>query len=85
MRKRKEPILKDPIVKDDIIEAIAVPAYERFADLIAPTTRLALPEKFQLLQRIQHAMDSIVQIQHDRDQPAVFHRIKKAAENIIGR
>lgn len=67
-------------------EPFTVSASDRFSTLIAPsTTRLTLPAKLQLLQRIHSALETVLQLMADRDQPAVFHRAKKAAENIVGR
>lgn len=67
-------------------EPFAVSASDRFSTLLAPsTTRLTLPVKLQLLQRIHSALETVLQLMADRDQPAIFHRAKKAAENIVGR
>lgn len=72
-------------MKRPAVEAVPVAAYDRFADLIAPAGQLRLPERFVLLQRIHNAIDCLVQLAADRDQPAIFHRLKRPAENIIGR
>lgn len=72
---------------DPVSVAILDPAHERLADYLVPSgiTRLSFPEPLKLLQRIHAAMESVCQLAADRDQPAIFHRIKKAAENIVGR
>jgi hypothetical protein len=74
--------LKDPLVA----EPLTRPAYERFEELVTPTSsRLHLPPKYALLLRIHHALDNLCQLSASRDQPAIFHRIQKAAQNIVGR
>lgn len=72
---------------DPIAIPLQDPAHERMADLLVPAgvARLGLPEGLRLLQRIHAALESVCQLAADRDQPAIFHRIKKAAENIVGR
>lgn len=74
-------------IKDNELKAepLTRPAYERFEELVAPTTRLHLPPRYALLLRIHHALDSLCQLSAARDQPAIFHRIQKAAQNIVGR
>ena len=70
---------------DEPVAPTEIAAWEKFDDLVTPVTKLRLPGKFALLQRIHSAIDCICKLSADRDQPAVFHRVKKAAENIIGR
>lgn len=83
-KRRSDPLEPSAV---DTVEPLVQPAFEKFADLLAGPVapRFALPERLDLLRRIQAALESVLQLAGDRDQPAVFHRIKKAAENIIGR
>lgn len=68
-------------------EPLAIPAFERYYDLVSvpPAPKLHLPPTYSLLLRIHYALDSVCQLSAARDQPAVFHRIQKAVQSIIGR
>lgn len=81
----KAAVAKD--VQDNLVaEPLTRPAYERFDELVTHTSsRLHLPPKYALLLRIHHALDNLCQLSASRDQPAIFHRIQRAAQNIVGR
>jgi len=89
-RKRKVPVVVVP-VKSSVpasplkLEPALSPAFHRLTPLLTSTTKLALPTRLLLLERIYAALESVCWLAAERDQPAPFLRIKKAAENIVGR
>lgn len=79
--------------KEDTVKA--VPAYQRFAHLLDAADNdaidrlhrphLPLPAKYQLLVRLQQALDSAVAIQSGRGQRPVWHRLIPALQATLNR
>lgn len=69
------------LIKDSLISA-----HQRFTHLVSSTsTKLPLPAKFILLDRILGAIDSLLMIAMGRGQPVIFHRAIPTLETTVGR
>lgn len=70
----------------------STPAFQKYKHLVDDLDEnkvsdhvLALPEKHVTLEKMFYALETCVLFSKARDQPAIFHRIKKSVENICHR
>ncbi|KND00717.1 uncharacterized protein SPPG_03834 [Spizellomyces punctatus DAOM BR117] len=61
------------------------PAYRRYRHLITPGRKLILPSKYELLEKMFHGLEYTIMFMKGRDQPCVYHKIRKAVENMCHR
>ncbi|TPX64196.1 hypothetical protein SpCBS45565_g06068 [Spizellomyces sp. 'palustris'] len=61
------------------------PAYQRYRHLITPGRKLILPSKYELLEKMFHGLEYTIMFMKGRDQPCVYHKIRKAVENMCHR
>ncbi|TPX55397.1 hypothetical protein PhCBS80983_g05355 [Powellomyces hirtus] len=61
------------------------PAYQRYKHLVAPDKKLGLPAKYEVLEKMFHGLEYTVMFMKGRDQRCVYHKIRKAVENMCHR
>lgn len=75
----------EPTLTVAVDDLPAVPAYQRYAHLLAGPRPFPLPSKFLVLEKILGALDSICMLSVGRDQAVVFHKTIKSLESSVGR
>lgn len=62
-----------------------VPAFQRYSHLLAPEQKLPLPAKYEVLEKMFHALEYTIMFTKGRDQTCIYHKIRKAVENMCHR
>ncbi|KAJ3022781.1 replication licensing factor Cdt1 [Thoreauomyces humboldtii] len=60
-------------------------AYQRYRHLITPGKKLDLPFNYQILEKMFHGLEYTVMFMQGRGQRCIYHKIRKAVENMCNR
>ncbi|KAJ3415063.1 replication licensing factor Cdt1 [Chytridiales sp. JEL 0842] len=69
----------------DTVGNLPIPAYKKYQPLVTPGTNLPLPDSYNLLEQMFHALEYTLSFMRGRDQAAIFYKLKKPVENMCKR